>query len=108
MRKQTPRGDEGMICPFHRLPMAEVCHKCPLWVEVQGKHPQTDENVDRWDCSIAFVPMLLIYNAREVADGVKATLSFRNMVAEQESVRRQEVLGYERESNHQALKPPSR
>jgi len=91
MKKQIPHGDKDSICPFHRLSMADVCHTCPLWIQVRGRHPQTDEEIDMWNCSVAFLPMLLINNAKEVADGVRATLSFRNMVAEQETARRNEI-----------------
>jgi len=44
---QIPRADAGLICPLHKVDTSKVCHKCPLWVQVRGKHPQRMKN---WIC----------------------------------------------------------
>ena len=62
-----------MDCPAWRKSMSKVCHKCPLWKQVRGKHPQTGADVDAWDCAVSFLPMLLIENAM-VARSTTATL----------------------------------
>ena len=77
-KTQIPRGDEDRICPLHKASMDTVCHKCPLWIQVRGAHPQTGEAMDRWDCSLALLPMLMINTASEVRQGAAATESFRN------------------------------
>jgi len=88
MKKQIPRGDEGMICPFHHQSMASVCHLCPLWQLIRGKHPQTGEDIDAWNCALAHLPMLLINSANETRMGVAATQQVANvMLRASEAVR---------------------
>ncbi len=78
MRKQIPRGDEGYVCPLHQKSMADVCHKCPLWVEIRGCDPQTGEVLDQWNCSLAWLPKLTIDVAHQARAGAAATEDFRN------------------------------
>lgn len=83
MRKQIPHGDDDLICPLHKAAMADVCHKCPLWTLVRGANPNTGEEIDRWGCSLAWLPHLLIEVAQQGRQGAAATESFRNEVARQ-------------------------
>jgi len=78
MKKQIPHADEGQICPFNGQDTATVCHKCPLWIQVRGKNPQTDGEVDHWACSFAWMPMLLIENSQMQRQTGAAVESFRN------------------------------
>lgn len=80
MKRQIPRGDEDLICPLHRKSMDQVCHKCPWWVQLRGKNPQSTEEVDQWNCAIAWGPMLAINMAQEARQGAAAVESFRNEV----------------------------
>lgn len=80
MAKKIPRGDEGLICPLHKVDCSEVCHKCPWWVQVRGKNPQSGEEVDDWQCAIAWMPMLSVEVARTARGGQAATESMRNEI----------------------------
>lgn len=63
---QIPRGHEHLVCPFHKVTMDQVCHKCPLWVQLRGVDPQTGEVVaDEWQCTFTFLPKLLIENSQQ-------------------------------------------
>lgn len=62
---QIPHGPEHLKCPFWKKAMNLVCHTCPCWVLVRGKDPQSRNDIDRWDCSVAWLPMLLIENAQQ-------------------------------------------
>lgn len=62
---QIPHGPKNLKCPFWHKPMSQVCHTCPCWVLVRGKDPQSTQEVDRWDCAVAWLPMLLIENAQQ-------------------------------------------
>lgn len=62
---QIPHGEDHLECPFWQKPMSEVCHKCPLWVQLRGKDPQSDQEIDSWGCSIMWLPKLLIENAQQ-------------------------------------------
>jgi hypothetical protein len=75
---QRPLADKGLICPLHKQDMSKVCHKCPLWVQLRGKHPQTGEDFDHWNCSLAWLPVLLIENSQMSRQTGAAVESFRN------------------------------
>lgn len=79
--QQIPRGSESLICPLHKQVMAEVCHKCPLWVQLKGTNPNSGETLDKWDCSLSWLPLLLVETSKEARASTKATESFRNLVA---------------------------
>lgn len=78
MKKQIPHADEGQFCPFNGKDTSTVCHKCPLWIQVRGKNPQTDSEVDHWACSFAWMPMLLIENSQMQRQTGASVDSFRN------------------------------
>ena len=49
---------------------------------MRGLDINTGNQVDQWDCSISFLPMLMIETAAQARSGAVATESFRNeMVA---------------------------
>ncbi len=82
MKQQIPRGPDDMTCPLHREPMENVCHKCPWWVKIRGANPNTGEELDQWNCAIAWGPLLAVNIAQQARQGPAATESFRNeMVA---------------------------
>ena len=56
-------ADDGTYCPLWRKSCHKVCHTCKWYNLVRGKHPQTNEDVDRWDCAMSLLPMLQIENA---------------------------------------------
>lgn len=63
---QIPRGHENLFCPFWQKPMDQVCHKCPMWVQIRGTDPNTGETIaDEWQCSITWLPKLLIENSQQ-------------------------------------------
>lgn len=78
MAKQIPHAEEGRVCPLHRADMSTVCHKCALWTHVRGANPNTGEDIDRWDCSLAWLPMLLIEGAQQSRQTAASVDSFRN------------------------------
>jgi hypothetical protein len=57
---QVPRGPEKMKCPLWRKPMSEVCHTCPMWTFVRTEDPRVGQAVDKWDCALAWGPILTI------------------------------------------------
>lgn len=71
--RQVPRGPKDMSCPYNGKSMHTVCHKCPKWIAVKGMDPQdSTKQIDRWDCSDAFLPTLLIDLGRQVRSNAKA------------------------------------
>jgi hypothetical protein len=88
---QIPHADKGMICPLHRVDMSKVCHTCPLWVMVRGKHPQTNADVDGWNCALAWMPVLLIDNSQQQRSTGAAIESFRNEVVKESQTSNQNL-----------------
>lgn len=76
--QQRPIAIAGTNCPLYQKDVSKVCHKCEWFVQIKGKHPQTEEQIDRWGCTMTWLPMLLVNTAQEVRQGAAATESFRN------------------------------
>lgn len=75
---KKPQADPGEVCPFHGKDVSKVCHRCPLYVLVRGKNPNTGEEVDEWACSLAWTPILLVENSQQQRQTGAAVESFRN------------------------------
>jgi hypothetical protein len=79
MEVERPRIKVGQgNCPLYQRDMSEVCHNCAWFTQVRGKHPQTNEDVDQWQCAITWLPILLINNAQASHQTGAAVESFRN------------------------------
>lgn len=90
---QIPPGPAHLVCPFHNKYMVKVCHTCPMWTLVRGKNPQSNEEVDKWDCSLAWLPILLIENSQMSRQTGAAVESFRNeVVVRSPQPRQQQVI----------------
>ncbi len=70
--------EPGTHCPM--LDKECIQFKCAFWTQLRGTHPQTGAEIDEWACAVAWLPVLLIENAKEVRQGAAATESFRNEV----------------------------
>ena len=72
--------EPGTFCPL----LKEDCiqFKCVFWTQLRGTHPQSGAEIDEWSCAIAWLPILLIENAKEIKQGAAATESFRNVMLE--------------------------
>lgn len=64
------------LCPL----LGKECieHQCKFYVHLLGVHPQTGNPIDNFDCSIAWLPVLLIESAKETRQTAAAVESFRN------------------------------
>ena len=51
---------------------------CRFWVTVQGRNPQTGQEVSNGDCAIAWMPVLLIENSKVNRETGAAVESMRN------------------------------
>jgi len=96
MNRQVPPGPKGLWCPFWQKEQIKVCGTCPLWIQVRGKDPNTGAEHDHWNCSLAWLPTLLIENAKETRQGAAATESFRNEMVERADAARRDRLSIRR------------
>lgn len=77
-----------MICPYlsgidleGRLVKVECLkHECIKYTQMLGLHPQTGQEISEWNCSDAWLPMLLIENSQQTRQAGAAVESFRNEV----------------------------
>ena len=72
-------------CPLgHECEKAVNGHleRCAWYIEIAGNHPQTGEDTREWGCSMSWIPILLIENARTNRGQTAALESFRNEMVE--------------------------
>lgn len=55
-------------------------HRCSWYTQLQGINPQTNEPINTWNCSLAWMPILLVENAGTNRGQTAALESFRNAV----------------------------
>jgi len=70
--------ENGNFCPFRHKKCIES--QCVLWTHVRGKHPQSEEEIDKYGCAIAWLPVLLIENAQRSNQIGAAVESMRNVI----------------------------
>lgn len=71
-------------------PLGSVCeaikdgaiHRCKWFTEVMGMNPQTGEQINRWDCAIAWLPVLTLEMSRTNQGQTAALENLRNIVAD--------------------------
>ena len=71
-----PIFDPDGKCPL--LNKKCIKHQCIWYNMLQGKHPQTGQNVQEWGCSIAWMPLLLVENTGKQVQTNASVESFRN------------------------------
>ena len=70
------------VCPLLKKPCIE--HGCKFWVHITGLHPQSGAKIDHFDCSVAWLPVLLV-EATRTTSGVQASVeSMRNEVVQRQ------------------------
>lgn len=64
-------------CPLNNFdPCKEM--DCAWFTKVSGKNPQIDKEIDEWGCAVAWLPVMLVENARVGFQTGAAVESFRN------------------------------
>lgn len=74
-------SNEKNLCPFLREPCIE--NRCKLYVQILGHNPNTGEQMNRWDCSFAWMPFLQIEGSQQTRQAGAAIESFRNQMVRQ-------------------------
>lgn len=85
-------------CPLNNF---EPCKQldCAWFMEIHGKHPSTGEPVKEWGCSMTWIPMLLINNAKEQHSTSAAIESFRNEMVNSNEVTQRVLLAASNQNN---------
>lgn len=72
------------VCPFLKKPCIE--HQCMMYTHIVMNNPQTAVQEDKWSCAVAWLPILLIENARAGRNVASAVDCMRNEVTERQDV----------------------
>lgn len=67
------------LCPLKNAQCIGL--DCAWFTQLRGTHPNTGAEIDEWSCAVAWLPVLLIENAKETRQTGAAVESFRNIVA---------------------------
>ena len=72
-------------CPLNNF---EKCKQwdCAWYIQVVGKDPQSGKDIEDWGCAVAYLPMLLIENARMSNQTGAAVESFRNEMVKDNAI----------------------
>ena len=70
------------LCPLLKKPCIE--HQCAFFTHIIGMHPQTGKELDQWDCSVRWLPVLMTEGARQTHNAVAAIESMRNEVVQRQ------------------------
>ncbi len=51
-----------ITCPYtaHKKRCKDLRDKCPKWVKLTGKHPQSEVVIEEWACADSWEPILLV------------------------------------------------
>lgn len=79
--------EPGNFCPLIKKDCVGL--QCNWFMQVRGKHPQTGEEVDEWNCAVTWLPVLLIENSQQQRQTGAAVESFRNEVAKSSEMNQQ-------------------
>ena len=78
--------ESGTLCPL--LNKSCVKLECAWFIKIRGTDPNSGQDIDEWNCAVAWLPMLSINTANESRKTCAATESFRNeMVKQNEETR---------------------
>ena len=73
-------GDKD-ICPMLQCVCIEA--QCKFWTHIRGKRPDNGADMDMYDCSMKWLPVLMIENSKASAGVQAAVESFRNTTVKQ-------------------------
>jgi hypothetical protein len=80
--------------------------RCQWYIALKGKDPQSEDVIDKWNCAMSWLPILLIENAQTNRGQTQALESFRNeMVKEQKVFNRVVSSGVEQMVSLKYLEP---
>jgi len=73
--------ESGDFCPL----VGGSCKKfeCKWWIQVRGANPNTGEEIDEWDCTVAFLPLLILEASQQARQAGAAVEDFRNQNMQQ-------------------------
>ena len=75
-------------CPLDGFkPCREL--ECAWFMKVNGKNPNTGQDIEEWGCAMAWLPILMIENSNQQRQTGAAVESFRNEMVKDNEVKNQ-------------------
>lgn len=68
--------EAGNFCPFIQKDCIGL--QCKMMTQLRGVDSNTGQEVDAWDCTLKWLPMLLVENSQQQRGTGAAVESFRN------------------------------
>lgn len=56
----------------------QILYRCPWYIKLRGKDPQSEQEIDEWRCAIGWTPILLIENVQQSRQTGAAVEDLRN------------------------------
>ena len=91
--------DKKLICPLLHKECIEdgtmvdgEIVACKFWVKVLGLDPQTNETINKGDCCLNWMPIILLENSKTNRETGAAIESFRNEMVKSNQVTQQILL----------------
>ena len=78
---------DGDYCPLIKKKC--IKHKCAWYTQIRGTNPNTGQEIDQWDCAVAWMPMMAVEIAQKSNQTGAAVESFRNEVVHANQVNQQ-------------------
>ena len=78
-------------CPLNKFEPCKLWD-CSWFIEIKGKHPQTNTEINEWGCAVAWLPVIMIENSAQQRSTASAVESFRNEMVKANEVSRQILL----------------
>jgi hypothetical protein len=81
---EYPLANKDVWC--HETGFKERCRDitgnglCPKWVKIEGKNPQTGEELNEWDCVDHLMPMILLQSDMRALQQLRATEALTNEI----------------------------
>ena len=80
----------GTHCPFINAECIQF--KCTQFIAIRGHNPNTGKEVDEYNCSFAWAPILMIENSQQQRQTAAAVESFRNEMVQANEVNKQVLI----------------
>lgn len=87
----------GEFCPLIGKDCVQL--QCKFFCKIQGRDTNTGRDLEEWNCSIVFLPLLLIENSGQQRQTSAAVESFRNEMVKANDATRNILLSQARGSS---------
>lgn len=68
--------ERGNFCPLIQGPCKQL--ECMWFTQIRGKHPQTGQDLDEYNCSMSWMPILMIENSSQQRNTWANIAEFKN------------------------------